>query len=185
MKREFLQNFKVNDTPLPAEIIDAIMAENGRDIEAAKKPFADYDTIKNQLTTAQETIKGFESQDIEGVRKSAREWEEKYNKAVADHKAEMDDIAFHGVLDEVITAAKGKNVKAIKALLDLDALKASKNQAVDAKTAVDALQKENGYLFGDDQVPPPYAAGTGSTQPPPAGNFNFGFAGVRARPTEK
>lgn len=187
MKREFLQNFKVGDQPLPAEIIDAIMAENGRDIEAAKKPFADYDTIKNQLTEAQTTIQGLKDQDIEGVRKSAKEWEDKYNQAIADHKAQMDDIAFNGVLDEVITAAKGKNVKAIKALLDLDALKASKNQSADAKTAVDALQKENGYLFGDDQVPPPYAGGTGG-QPygnPGTGDFNFGFTGIRARPTEK
>ena len=163
MKREFLQNFKVGELPLTKEIIDAIMAENGRDIENAKKPFADYDTIKQQLTTAQETIKGFESQDIEGVRKSAKEWEDKYNAAVADHQKQMDDIAFHGVLDEVITAAKGKNVKAIKALLDLETLKASKNQAADAKAAVDALQKDSGYLFGDDQpAPPPYAAGTGT-----------------------
>lgn len=43
MKREFLQNFKVGDQALPKEIIDAIMDENGRDIEAAKKPFADMD----------------------------------------------------------------------------------------------------------------------------------------------
>lgn len=77
MKREFLQNFKVGDQALPKEVIDAIMAENGRDIEEAKKAFADYDTIKSQLTAAQETIKGFESQDIEGVRKSAKEWEDK------------------------------------------------------------------------------------------------------------
>ena len=42
MKREFLQNFKVGDQALPKEIIDAIMDENGRDIEAAKKRFADY-----------------------------------------------------------------------------------------------------------------------------------------------
>lgn len=39
MNREFLQNFKVGDQPLPKEVIDAIMDENGRDIEAAKKPF--------------------------------------------------------------------------------------------------------------------------------------------------
>lgn len=38
MKREFLQNFKVGDQALPKEVIDAIMAENGRDIEEAKKP---------------------------------------------------------------------------------------------------------------------------------------------------
>ena len=40
MKTEFLQNFKVGDQALPKEIIDAILAENGRDIEAAKKAFA-------------------------------------------------------------------------------------------------------------------------------------------------
>lgn len=98
MKREFLQNFKVGDQVLTKEIIDAIMAENGKDIEAAKKPFADYDTIKGQLTTAQDTIKGFESQDIEGVRKSARDWEDKYNKAIADHNAKLADMEFDGVL---------------------------------------------------------------------------------------
>ena len=45
MKREFLQNFKVGEESLPKEVIDAIMAENGRDIQAAKdaavKPYAD------------------------------------------------------------------------------------------------------------------------------------------------
>ena len=81
MKREFLQNFKVGDQPLTKEIIDAIMAENGRDIEAAKAPFADYNTIKTQLAEAQTTIQGFQNQDIEGVRKSAKDWEDKYNKA--------------------------------------------------------------------------------------------------------
>ena len=51
MKREFLQNFKVGDQPLSKEVIDAIMAENGRDIEAAKKPFADYDHLKTRMDT--------------------------------------------------------------------------------------------------------------------------------------
>ena len=36
MKREFLQSLRVEDKPLPKEMVDAIMAENGRDIEAAK-----------------------------------------------------------------------------------------------------------------------------------------------------
>jgi len=111
MKRDFLQNLKVGDQPLTKEIIDAIMAENGRDIEEAKKPFADYETIKGQLTTAQETIKGFENQDIEGVRKSAKEWEDKYNQAIADHKAKLADMEFDGVLKDAIAAAKGKSDK--------------------------------------------------------------------------
>ena len=186
MKREFLQNFKVGDQPLPKEIIDAIMAENGRDIEAAKAPFADYETIKGQLSTAQETIKGFESQDIEGVRKSAKEWEDKYNQALADHKQQMDDLAFDGILKDAILAAKGKSDKAIRALLDVDTLKASKNQAADIKTALEALQKDSGYLFGDDKgAPPPYAGGTGTggTGGQDTNVFNFGFTGVRAKPS--
>lgn len=184
MKREFLQNFKVGDQALPKDVIDAIMAENGRDIESAKKPFADYDTIKNQLEEAQKTIKGFESQDIEGVRKSAKEWEDKYNQAINEHKAQLADMEFDGILKDAITAAKGKSDKAIRALLDVDALKASKNQAVDIKAALDALQKESGYLFGDDQgAPPPYAGGTGTqSQNVGTGDFNFGFTGVRPKP---
>lgn len=64
MKTEFLQNFKVNDQPLPKEIIDAILAENGRDIEAAKKPYADYDAIKDQLKTARVGLKAFKGVDV-------------------------------------------------------------------------------------------------------------------------
>ena len=37
MKRDFLQNLKAGEQALPKEVIDAIMDENGRDIEAAKK----------------------------------------------------------------------------------------------------------------------------------------------------
>lgn len=161
MKREFLQNLKVGDQPLSKEVIDQIMAENGRDIEAAKKPFADYDTVKQQLEEAQKTIKGFEEQDIEGVRKAAKEWQEKYDAAVEAHKQELADRDFRQLLEGAIGAAKGKNAKAITALLDVDALKGSKNQEADIKSALEALQKESGYLFDDGQVAPPYAAGTG------------------------
>ena len=49
MKREFLQEFRVGEQSLPKEVIDAIMAENGRDIQKVKANFADYDDLKQQL----------------------------------------------------------------------------------------------------------------------------------------
>lgn len=164
MKREFLQNFKVGDAALPKEVIDAIMEENGNDIEAVKTKYADYDTIKEQLTTAQETIKAFKDQgaDIEAVRTKATEWEQKYNKAIADHNKAMADRDFNDQITAAIAAAKGKSAKAIAALLDMDALKQSKNQAEDIKAALATVQKENAYLFGEDTTPPPYAPGAGS-----------------------
>ena len=43
MKREFLQEIRVGDQGLPKEVIDAIMAEHGRDVEAAKAWKEKYD----------------------------------------------------------------------------------------------------------------------------------------------
>lgn len=174
MKREFLQNFKVGDQALPKEIIDAILDENSRDIGAAKSEHADYDTIKSQLEEAQKTIKGFQEQgaDIEAVRKSAKEWEDKYNQAIAEHNQKMADMAFNHALESAITGAKGKNIGAVLGALGAEkvtTLKESKNQEADIKAALEGLKKDSGYLFDDGQIPPRYAGGTGTGNPKQSG----------------
>ena len=183
MKREFLQNFKVGDQTLPKEIIDAILDENSRDIGTAKAEHADYDTIKSQLEEAQKTIKGFQDQgaDIEAVRKSAKDWEDKYNQAIADHNQKMADMAFDHALESAITGAKGKNAKAIRALLDVETLKGSKNQEADIKSALEGLKKDSGYLFDDGQTPPPYAGGTGTNTQKPNGEPTSLAGALRAK----
>lgn len=162
MKREFLQNFKVGDQPLTPEIIDAIMAENGRDIEAAKKPFADYEHIKEQLKTAQDGLKAFEGVDVAKLQGEITTLQGKLTDKDKEWQGKLDAMAFDGKVKDAITAFKGKNAKAIAALLDMDALKASKNQDADLKAALEALQKDSGYLFEEEGAPPPYAAGTGT-----------------------
>jgi len=151
MKTDFLQTLKVNGQPLPKDVIDAIMAENGRDIEAAKKPYLDYDTIKQQLKDAQTTLQGIQDKgtDLEAAQRKAQEWEQKYNQAISDHQKELADRDFRQLLEGAITGAKGKNVKAITALLDVEALKGSKNQEADIKTALEALMKSDPWAFGD------------------------------------
>jgi len=179
MKREFLQNLKIGDAPLSKEIIDTIMEENGKDIEAAKKPFADYDTLKNQLTDANKTIEGFKALDVDGIKKAADDWKAKAEQAERDAATKIADMEFNGLLSSAITGAKGKNAKAVMALLDMDTLKASKNQEADIKTALEALKKDSDYLFESDQTPPPYAAGTGTT-PPSGGKYPTEVAAIRA-----
>ena len=152
MKREFLLEFKVNDQPLPKEVIDAIMAENGRDIQKVKANFADYEDIKAELSRLQQD---------QSFEEAAKAWEEKYTKAVEDHKAEIARMTFEKALGEGIAKARGRNAKAIAALLDMDALQESENQKDAIEAALEALKKENRYLFEGD-VPPPYARGTGA-----------------------
>lgn len=183
MKREFLQNLKIGDQPLTKEIIDAIMDENGRDIEAAKKPFADYEHIKEQLKTAQEGLKAFEGVDVAKLQGEITTLQGKLNDKDKEWQDKLDGMAFDGKIKDAITAAKGKSSKAIAALLDLDVLRASKNQDADIKAALDGLKKDSAYLFEDPSTPPPYAPNTGVTPPPPGANpFAFNFSGIREKP---
>lgn len=177
MNREFLQNFKVGDVPLPKEVIDAIMAENGRDVEAAKKPFADYESVKEQLATAKEGLKVFEGVDVKDLQGQVAKLTKDLADKEAAHKAQLADLAFDGVLKDAITAARGRNEKAIRALLNVDALKASKDQTADIRAALEALKKDSGYLFETGETPPPYAAGTGTS---PAGGGMTGLDAIRA-----
>lgn len=48
MKRDFLQNIRLGDQALPKEVIDAIMAENGKDIELAKGAASTWEEKYNQ-----------------------------------------------------------------------------------------------------------------------------------------
>ena len=154
MKREFLQEFKVGYTSLPKEVIDAIMAENGRDIQKVKANFADYEELKAELSRLQQD---------QSFREAAMAWEEKYNQAVSDHKNQLAQMAFEKALGEGIVKARGRNAKAITALLDLEALKESENQQDAIETALESLKRDSGYLF-EGEVPPPYARGTGAYQ---------------------
>lgn len=177
MKTEFLQNFKVGDQALPKEIIDAILAENGRDIEAAKKPFADYESIKDQLKAAKDGLKAFEGVDVAQLQGEISKLQGQLTAKDKEWQDKLNDMAFDGKIKDAITAAKGKSAKAIAALLDMEALKASKNQDQDIKTALEGLKKESGYLFDEDVTPPPYAGGTGTGA---SGKYTPEIAAIRA-----
>lgn len=175
MKEEFLQNFKVGDTPLPKEVVEAILAENQRDVEAAKKLFADYDSIKEQLTAAKDGLKAFDGVDVNDLKGQVAKLTKALTDKEAEHQAKLQELEFDGALKDAITAARGRNVKAIRAMLDVDSLRASKNRETDIKTALETLKKDSGYLFESDETPPPYAAGTGT-----GGRPSDGMDAIRA-----
>lgn len=165
MKAEFLQNFKVGDAPLPKEVIDAILAENGRDVEAAVKPFADYESIKAQLTTATEGLKAFQGVDVKDLQGQITTLQGKLDTQAKEHAAQLADLAFDGTLKEAIRAARGRSPAAIIGELGEEkvaALKASKDQTADIKAALEGLKKDSSYLFESEETPPYYPAGTGT-----------------------
>jgi len=138
MKREFLQNLKVGDAPLTKEVIDAIMAENGRDIEKIKGE-------NMSLLAEKET------------------WEETVRQMRESHETALRQLTFSHRLENAIRGARGKNEKAICALLDMEALQ--NGAEGDVTAAVEKLREEAPYLFERKELPPLFARGTGEATP--------------------
>ena len=149
------------DKKVSAEIGKAFVAKVDFDAKNTENK-----TLKGQLTEANKKIQTFESMDIEAVRREAADWKQKAEQAAKDAAAQVEAVRIDAQLDSAIGKAKGRNTKAIKALLDVDALRASKDPDKDISTALEQLAKDNDYLFDTGNPPPPYAGGTGGS---PAG----------------
>lgn len=118
---------------------------------------ADLDAEKTARKTAEDTLKGFEGKDFEAITRERDEWKRKHEEAEANHRREAEEREFNEILSAAVTEAKGRNAKAITAMLDLDKLRTSRNLDKDIKTALDSMRTEHGYLFDDNGGAPRFA----------------------------
>ena len=137
---------------LTAEQVDYVMAEYGKELNPLK---AERDSYKTQLETAQTSLKAMEGIDAAGLQTKITELKDQL-------KGKDTEIA---QINEAIRKASGRNEKAIRALLDLDTLKASKNQEQDITAALDTLKKDNDYLFQAEKKTPHVVSVTSGINP--------------------
>lgn len=139
------------------------------------KTMTDYDNQTKKLDAANDTIKandtamkdlqtkldGFKDVDVSGLNQRIKDLETEKANIQKDYDAKISDRDFNDLVKESIAAVNGKNPKAITALLDVETLKASKNQKEDIATALKALteKEDSKMLFGE---PEPKPAGTGN-----------------------
>lgn len=88
MRREFLEGLE-----LDKETIDTIMAEYGKVTQGLRE---EKETLKTQLDSANEEIKSYKDMDIDSIKKSASDWETKYNDLVK----EQNDAKEKSIRDE-------------------------------------------------------------------------------------
>ena len=143
---------------LTAEQVDYVMAEYGKELNPLK---AERDSYKTQLETAQTSLKAMEGIDAAGLQTKITELKGK-DTEIAQIRS---DYAFDSAINEAIRKASGRNEKAIRALLDLDTLKASKNQEQDITAALDTLKKDNDYLFQAEKKTPHVVSVTSGINP--------------------
>lgn len=171
MKREDVKN-KIPG--ITEEQLNWIMQENGADINREKSAATALqtrlDNANAQLKTAQDGLKAFDGVDVAGL-------QEQVTKLKADMKAQAEGFAFDNALDAAILGKKGRSVKAVRALLDLDALKGSADRSTDIAKALDEAAKANPWAFGD--TPPagyPNVKDGGDPHHTPTGSTSQQFA---------
>ena len=129
------------------------------------KTIKDYEAQKEKLDTAEqkasasettinslkEDRKKFEGVDVTGLQQKITDLETDLQTKETEFQQKLADRDFDNLLTESIHGAKGKNAKAIRALLDVDALKTSKNQKDDVAAAIKALTEaeDSKMLFGE------------------------------------
>jgi hypothetical protein len=168
MKTEFLKSLNLSQ-----EVIDKIMAENGKDIaveqKKAEKVIQERDSYKlkaesleTQVNDANTEIQKFKDMDIDGIKKAADDWKETAEKAKADADKQISQMKFDYALSAALTGAKAKNTKAVKALLDMDGLKFNDNDGkiVGLDEQLAQIKTDNDYLFESDEPAPEFVKGT-------------------------
>jgi len=141
------------------------MALHGQDIEKHKAAVAtaqaEIDGLKKQLEEANAAIESFKQLDVDAIKAAADEWKAKAEQAQKDAQAQIQQLKFEHALDQALAGAKAKNVKAVRALLQMDALKLNEadGSIVGLKEQLEKLQSEADYLFESDQPAPKVVAG--------------------------
>ena len=150
MKREDLEGLGIEK-----EAIDKIMDWNGQDLESERAKTAaaegERDNYKSQLETATTELDKFKDVKPEEMQETIKKLQDDLKAKDEEYAAKEAHRVFTDTLKEAIKAAGGRNEKAVMALLDVEALKASKDQTEDIKKALETAKESDAYLFGADE----------------------------------
>jgi hypothetical protein len=158
-------NLKGNKTMKKEEFVKlGIDEETAKKLEAASAeelkgyiPKARFDEVNNAKNTSEALVKERDGQletlknstgDVEGLKKQIADLQKANQEAADAHAAEIKKLQRGSVDNELLTAAKAKNNKAVLALLDaiedtvdIDGYKTKRSEQLKA------IQKSDSYLF--------------------------------------
>lgn len=149
---------QLEDLGLSKEQVDSIIKINGDDIENAKTvSAAEIKNLQTEITGLNTQVKDRDKQ-LETLKASAGD-NEALTKQIADlqaenvttkqtHESEMNQLKVDYAVEKALSSANAKNVKAVKALLDLEDVKLDKDGNVKGlQEQLDKLIVDEGTKF--------------------------------------
>lgn len=166
MKRKFLE-----DLGLEEDVINQILAENGKDLTGLK---AKVDDLTDQLSVKDETLKQknqkiseLEKVDIEAIKK------EQFDLGKAEGSKEVESFKRQNAIDKVYEKEfevdgkkyKVKDKKGLQGYLDNEKIKYENDQVTGLVEQFSEIVKTSPYLFETDTKNPQFADKTPGTNP--------------------
>ena len=130
---------------------DKAWKENYRTISDYDKAVSQRDNYKASLDDVNTRLKEFEGVDVKDLQVQITKLQGDLKAKDDEYAAKEADRVFMDSVKEAVKAAGGRNEKAVIAMLNIDALKESKNQSDDIKKALEDVKKSDGYLFGANE----------------------------------
>lgn len=155
---------QLEDLGLSKEQVDSIIKINGDDIENAKSASAaeiknlqtEVSGLKTQVADRDKQLETLKASagDNETLTKQIADLQAENTKVKETHESEMNQLKVDFAVEKALTGAKAKNIKAVKALLDLTDAKLDKEgnvkglqEQIDKLTAADDTK----FLFDATQ----------------------------------
>lgn len=107
-------------------------------------------TLKKSVTDRDKQLEDLKksSGDNEKLQSQIAELQKQNADQVKAHELEMNRLKVDNAIEQALTGAKAKNVKAVKALLDLEGVKLSDDGTITGlKEQIDKLSKDDGTKF--------------------------------------
>lgn len=130
---------------------DKAWKENYRTKSEYDNAVSQRDNYKASLDDVNAKLKEFEGVDVKDLQGQITKLQGDLKAKDDEYAAKEADRVFMDSIKEAVKTAGGRNEKAVIAMLDIDALKESKNQSDDIKKALEDVKKSDGYLFGANE----------------------------------
>lgn len=131
----------------PKERFDAVNNEK-------KELKSQLDERDQQLNTLQKQAKGNEE-----LQNAIEQLQEENKKVSVEYQQKLDKQAFDFAIESALRDAKAKNIKAVKANLNVDGLKLSDDKVIGLDEQLAALKESDSYLFISENDSSPGLAG--------------------------
>lgn len=139
----------------PKERFDAVNNEK-------KELKSQLDERDQQLSTLQKQAKGNEE-----LQNAIEQLQEENKKVSEEYQQKLDKQAFDFAIESALRDAKARNIKSVKANLNVEDLKLAGDKVIGLDEQLAALKESDGYLFETENESPPGLAGR---QPHGTGN---------------